>query len=435
MAQIIIQKFGGTSLATADLRKTAATRVIDCLNSGCRPVVVVSAIGRSGSPYATDTLLEFASESAQLSGRSHDLIASCGETISAVVFSQLLNSLEIEAVPLTGAQAGILTDRLHSTARVTAVDCERIDTHVQAGQVPIVAGYQGYADNGDVTTLGRGGSDTTACVLGAALKATRVGDGIDAGEHSDIYSNDIWNTSDDSIEADGSHGNVRIWGNRMHGSGTYHTSFQPQYSGPWYFLYNQMAGHRLGVFKWSEQDRFVFINNTIIGRNPSANYFLNCFMRNNIFVGDGDVRVWESNGGDRSTTPDWRTDIDYDGFDWYGNSMAFYWDGRLHPDVPSFSAAVGIESNGIEIDANSIFSDFVQPRTTQSASPNYDLTLVGGANSAIDAGAYVPNLADFYIGAAPDLGAHERGTTPRRFGPRSDAGLELHQRSLDWAKH
>ncbi|MDH3751959.1 MAG: aspartate kinase, partial [Gammaproteobacteria bacterium] len=174
MAQIVVQKFGGTTLATADLRKIAAARVIDCQSSGSLPVVVVSAIGRFGSPYATDTLLAFASENAELSGRCHDLIASCGETISAVIFSQLLKSLKVEAVPLTGAQAGILTDRVFSKARVTAIDCERIYTHVQAGQIPVIAGYQGYADNGDVTTLGRGGSDTTACVLGAALHATRV---------------------------------------------------------------------------------------------------------------------------------------------------------------------------------------------------------------------------------------------------------------------
>lgn len=174
MSQIVVQKFGGTSLATADRRNVAAVRVVECQSSGSLPVVVVSAIGRLGSPYATDTLLAFASESAELSGRCHDLIASCGEIISAVVFSQLLKSLDIEAVPLTGAQAGIFTDGVHGKARVTAIDCERVHAHVQAGQIPVIAGYQGHTDDGDVTTLGRGGSDTTACMLGAALHASRV---------------------------------------------------------------------------------------------------------------------------------------------------------------------------------------------------------------------------------------------------------------------
>ena len=174
MPEVVVQKFGGTCLATAELRKIAAARVLVCRNGGARPVVVVSAIGRNGSPYATDTLLTLANESADLSGRNHDLIASCGEIISAVVFSQVLKSLGIDAVPLTGAQAGIVTDGVFRTAGIKAIDCSRILAHVEAGQIPVVAGYQGLADDGEITTLGRGGSDTTACMLGAALKATRV---------------------------------------------------------------------------------------------------------------------------------------------------------------------------------------------------------------------------------------------------------------------
>ena len=174
MPQVVVQKFGGTALATAKLREIAATRVLACRNSGAQPVVVVSAIGRNGSPYATDTLLALANEYADLSGRSHDLIASCGEIISAVVFSQVLKSLSVEAVPLTGMQAGMVTNGVFRKARVKAIDCNRLRTHVEAGQVPVVAGYQGLTDSGDVATLGRGGSDTTACMLGAALEASRV---------------------------------------------------------------------------------------------------------------------------------------------------------------------------------------------------------------------------------------------------------------------
>lgn len=174
MTHLVIQKFGGTSLATTELREIAAARVQACRSDGFQPIVVVSAIGRNGSPYATDTLLSLGNECAELSGRSHDLIASCGEIISAVVFSQVLRSLEIDAVPLTGAQAGILTDGVFKSARIKAIDCRRIRAHVEAGQVPVVAGYQGPTNGGDVTTLGRGGSDTTACMLGAALQAKQV---------------------------------------------------------------------------------------------------------------------------------------------------------------------------------------------------------------------------------------------------------------------
>lgn len=174
MPQLIVQKFGGTSLATTELREVAAARVQACVSDGFQPVVVVSAIGRNGSPYATDTLLALANENADLCGRNHDLIASCGEIISAVVFSQALNALQIDAVPLTGAQAGIMTDGVFRSARVKAIDCGRIHTHVEAGRIPVVAGYQGLTDSGDIATLGRGGSDTTACMLGAALQAARV---------------------------------------------------------------------------------------------------------------------------------------------------------------------------------------------------------------------------------------------------------------------
>ena len=174
MPQVVVQKFGGTSLATVELRNIAAGRVLDCRNAGSHPVVVVSAMGRTGSPYATDTLLGLANEIGDLSGRSHDLIASCGEIISAVVFAQVLRSHGLDAIPLTGAQAGIVTNGVFRSSRVKAVDCARIGRHIEAGQVPVVAGYQGLADDGEVTTLGRGGSDTTACMLGAALQAVRV---------------------------------------------------------------------------------------------------------------------------------------------------------------------------------------------------------------------------------------------------------------------
>lgn len=173
--KILVQKFGGTSVATPDMRKHVLRHIQRERSAGFRLVVVVSAMGRKGDPYATDTLLELVKqEGAGLSAREQDLLVSCGEIISATHLASLLRKHEIESVVLTGGQAGIVTDAHHENAQILTVQPKRILEELELGKVVIVAGFQGQTAEGEITTLGRGGSDTTATALGVALSAHRV---------------------------------------------------------------------------------------------------------------------------------------------------------------------------------------------------------------------------------------------------------------------
>ncbi|MBE3578193.1 MAG: aspartate kinase [Limnochordales bacterium] len=172
---VLIQKFGGTSVATAETRAQVTGHVRQALQQGYAPVVVVSAMGRAGAPYATDTLLSLVQDIARdTSPRSLDLLLSCGETISAVIMAETLRVAGIPAVPFTGAQAGIITDNQFGSARILRIQPERIWQALSQGIVPVVAGFQGVTESGEITTLGRGGSDTTAAALGVALRAVEV---------------------------------------------------------------------------------------------------------------------------------------------------------------------------------------------------------------------------------------------------------------------
>src|SRR6056297_1926109 len=172
---IEIFKFGGTSLKDKRSRKIAAERIKEAVNKKIRPVVVVSAIGREGSNYATDTLIKLAEESyPKLKKREKDLIMSCGEVISAVIMVQNLRKKNIEASGLTGAQAGILTDEKYNNSTVININPENILKLLNKDIIPVIAGFQGISKNGEITTLGRGGSDTTAAVISAAIKANSI---------------------------------------------------------------------------------------------------------------------------------------------------------------------------------------------------------------------------------------------------------------------
>lgn len=170
--KIIVQKFGGTSLDSAEKRKMAVNHIKSAIKNGYQPIVVVSAMGRTGKPYATDTLIKLATEAnIDIESREKDLIMSCGEVISTVIMVQTLRKEGIGATALTGAQAGIITDNNYGDSEIKEVKSERIIDIIKNRNVPVVAGFQGVTSNGDVTTLGRGGSDTTASVLAAAVKA------------------------------------------------------------------------------------------------------------------------------------------------------------------------------------------------------------------------------------------------------------------------
>ncbi len=171
--KILVQKYGGTSVATPDARAKACDKIIRAAQDGWRVVVVVSAIGREGEPYATDTLVKTLRDVDRTSPpapREMDLLMACGEIISTVVMAQTLRARGLDTIALTGGQAGIATDYEFGNARILNIDPSYMARMLHAGRVVLVAGFQGVTEFGAITTLGRGGSDTTASAVGAALK-------------------------------------------------------------------------------------------------------------------------------------------------------------------------------------------------------------------------------------------------------------------------
>ena len=164
---LIVQKFGGTSVANPDRIKNVATRVAKYRAQGDQVVVVVSAM--SG---VTDNLIRLAKEIMPLpSEREMDMLLATGEQTTIALTAIALHALGVEAVSLTGAQAGITTDRVHTKAKIQNITPKQVHALLKAGKVVIVAGFQGQTMDGQITTLGRGGSDLTAIALAAALKA------------------------------------------------------------------------------------------------------------------------------------------------------------------------------------------------------------------------------------------------------------------------
>ena len=167
-----VLKFGGTSLATPDARDLAVQRVADARAKNFAVVAVVSAMGRSPDAYSTDGLLRLIG--GRSGTRNADVLMASGEMISAAVFAEALVAEGMDAVALTGAQAGIVTDGSHGDAAIVRVDPSAIRELAALGVVPVIAGFQGATDDDVITTLGRGGTDLTAVALGHALGAERV---------------------------------------------------------------------------------------------------------------------------------------------------------------------------------------------------------------------------------------------------------------------
>lgn len=164
---MIVQKFGGSSVASPEHIKRVAKRVSETAAKGHSVVVVVSAMGDT-----TDDLIELAQKVSNVrSAREMDMLLTTGEQISIALLSMALQDKQIDAVSLTGGQAGILTESVHSKARIASIDPARIQEQLDFGKVVVVAGFQGVTEDGAITTLGRGGSDTTAVALAAALQA------------------------------------------------------------------------------------------------------------------------------------------------------------------------------------------------------------------------------------------------------------------------
>ena len=165
---LVVQKYGGSSVADAEGIKRVARRIVDTKKTGREVVVVVSAMGDS-----TDELIDLAEQVSPLpAGRELDMLLTAGERISMALLAMAIKSLGHEAQSFTGSQAGVITDSVHNKARIIDVTPGRIRNALDQGNIAIVAGFQGVSqDSKDITTLGRGGSDTTAVALAAALGA------------------------------------------------------------------------------------------------------------------------------------------------------------------------------------------------------------------------------------------------------------------------
>jgi aspartate kinase len=169
---LIVQKYGGTSVATPDRIRVVASRVAEARRAGTDVVAVVSAMG-----HATDELVGLAAQVTSDARRNHpremDMLLTAGERVTMALTAMAIRDCGIEAISLTGSQAAIITDEMHTGARIEEIRTARVLQEIERGRVVIVAGFQGVSRSREVTTLGRGGSDTTAVALAAALGAGR----------------------------------------------------------------------------------------------------------------------------------------------------------------------------------------------------------------------------------------------------------------------
>lgn len=167
MKKLIVQKFGGSSVANVERLQAVAKRVVEYKKKGFNLVVVVSAMADT-----TDEFIELADKiNPAASEREMDMLLSTGEQISVALLAMAIHKLGFEAISLTGAQVGIITDTNHTKARIVKITASRIRRELAAGKIVIVAGFQGITPDDNITTLGRGGSDLTAVALAKALKA------------------------------------------------------------------------------------------------------------------------------------------------------------------------------------------------------------------------------------------------------------------------
>src|SRR5271169_3692960 len=174
---VVVQKFGGSSVANAERVKAAARRAIRAKQAGKQVIVVVSARGDT-----TDELISLAREiSEQPPAREMDMLLATGEQISIALMAMAIQSLGQPAISFTGAQIGIVTDSYHTKARIKNISTQRMRQALDEGKIVIVAGFQGIDEDNNITTLGRGGSDTTAVALAAVMKHDQSAGNGDVG--------------------------------------------------------------------------------------------------------------------------------------------------------------------------------------------------------------------------------------------------------------
>ena len=197
----IVMKFGGSSVADNIRLNLVAEKIIELYNENNNIVVVVSAQGKT-----TDNLIKEAGElSSRPSDREMDMLLSSGEQITIAKLSILLNRLGYKSISLTGWQAGICTNKTNQDAIIETINTDRINKELNDRKIVVIAGFQGINENSDITTLGRGGSDTTAVAVAAALKA----------KHCYIFSDvdGIYTTDPNKVKVAKKTWNVIIWGN------------------------------------------------------------------------------------------------------------------------------------------------------------------------------------------------------------------------------
>ncbi|MCL1913266.1 MAG: aspartate kinase [Eubacteriaceae bacterium] len=170
----IVQKYGGTSVKDKAKRDNIIANAKSAISEGLSPIIVVSAMGRFPDPYSTDALISLLPEPTRANARSKDFLSSVGELVTTVIVAEEFRLAGLSAAPLTGGQAGILTDGTFGEGKIMSIDTTRLTSLLEEGVIPIVAGFQGITEGGDITTLGRGGSDITATALGGAMGSELV---------------------------------------------------------------------------------------------------------------------------------------------------------------------------------------------------------------------------------------------------------------------
>jgi len=246
----------------------------------------------------------------------------------------------------------------------------------------------------------------------------------------DIYGNDIFDVTDDGIELDGGEPNTRVWGNRIHNPGHNGFSFQPMDSGPWYIFRNQLVNYQESAFKFVENDRFVLLHNTIVNWNDALDWrgtgMLHGVSRNNLFI-SLNGSIWP----DGNSAPDWRADLNYDGFDWNrGSGGGFQVNGTTYTDISNLVSSTGLQSQGVEFERSTCFENFNVPGPAPlNTIPPQWMTLTQTCK-VVDAGQVLPSINDGFSGSAPDLGAYEHGAILPHYGPRlsgikPDAPIDL----------
>ena len=247
---------------------------------------------------------------------------------------------------------------------------------------------------------------------------SRVADGISNGTYNiDVFGNDIFDTSDDGFEGDPGRANIRVWANRIHNAAHNGISYQPQNNSPWYILRNQLVGFMEAPFKFRTTDRSVIAHNTIVMWAKMIccgdAHLLRSIVTNNLWVSVSGGQIWDFG----STVKDWRSDLNYNGFDWGASAAPFRYGGVVHTNVASLAAASGLEINGRQISRTTCFATLNVPGPAPVPIPPQWMTLKAGC-TALDAGLILPNINDGFVGSAPDLGAYELGSPLPTYGPR-----------------